>query len=180
MLGAAATSVGKHNASYASTEHGFVIGLMSVRSELSYNQGVPRAFWRRTRYDYYWPSLAGLGEQAVLRREIYTTGNPNSDETVFGYQERWHEYRTRTSDVTGRFRTYVPGTLASWHLAENFLSAPVLGQTFVEDTPPMARVLAASTEAGAQTIEYLADILIQREAVRPLPMFGTPVTLGRF
>jgi len=180
VLGAAATSVGKHNASYASTEHGYVIGLISVRSELSYGQGVPRTFSRRTRYDFYWPSLAGLGEQALLRKEIYVTGNPTSDNTVFGYQERWHEYRTRYSDVTGRFRTDVTSSLSAWHLAQNFGPVPVLGQTFIEDTPPMARVLSAEETAAEQHIEYLADILVQREAVRPLPMFGTPVTLGRF
>jgi len=180
ILGAAATSVGKHNATYASTEHGYVIGMMSVRSELSYNQGIPRTFSRQTRYDFYWPSLAGLGEQAILRKEIFATGNANSDNVVFGYQERWHEYRTRYSDVTGRFRTGVTGSLDAWHLAQNFASAPVLGQTFIEDSPPMARVLAAGQTATDQRIEYLADILVQREAVRPLPMFGTPVTLGRF
>jgi hypothetical protein len=179
-LGAAGTAVGQHKASYASTEHGFVIGLLSVRSELSYNQGIPRSFSRATRYDYYWPSLAGLGEQSVLRQELFATGNPTSDTTVFGYQERWHEYRTRYSEVTGRFRTYVAGTLAPWHLAQNFASAPTLSQTFIEDTPPMGRVLAAGDSAGTNVQEYLADILIQREAVRPLPMFGTPVTLGRF
>jgi hypothetical protein len=179
ILGAAATSVGKHMASYASTEHGYIIGLMSVRSELSYNQGIPRTFSRSTRYDFYWPSLAGLGEQAVLRKEIYALGT-SADDTVFGYQERWHEYRTRYSDVSGRFRTYVSGTLSAWHLAQNFTSAPVLGQTFIQDSPPMARVLSAGGEAATQHVEYLADILIQREAVRPLPMFGTPVTLGRF
>lgn len=180
VLGAAATSVGKHNASYASTEHGYIIGLISVRSELSYNQGIPRTFSRQTRYDFYWPSLAGLGEQAVLRKEIYATGNSASDDQVFGYQERWHEYRTRYSETTGRFRTYVTGTLNAWHLTQNFAGTPTLGQTFIEDTPPMARVLAAGSDAASSNIEYLADILIQREAVRPLPMFGTPVTLGRF
>ena len=179
VLGAAATSVGKHNASYASTEHGYIIGLISVRSELSYNQGIPRTFSRSTRYDFYWPSLAGLGEQAILAKELFVTGT-SSDDNVFGYQERWHEYRTRYSDVTGRFRTTVPSNLAAWHLAQNFPSAPVLGKTFIEDTPPMARVLAANTSAAELHMEYLADILIQREAVRPLPMFGTPVTLGRF
>jgi len=180
ILGAAATAVGKHMASYASTEHGYVIGLMSVRSELSYNQGIPRTFSRQTRYDFYWPSLAGLGEQAILRKELFATGDAITDNAVFGYQERWHEYRTRYSDVTGRFRTYASGTLAAWHLAQNFSSDPVLGQTFIEDNPPMARVLSAGGTAAANEIEYLADILIQREAVRPLPMFGTPVTLGRF
>jgi hypothetical protein len=180
VLGAAATAVGKHMASYASTEHGVVIGLISVRSELSYNQGIPRMFSRKTRYDFYWPSLAGLGEQAILRKEIFATGVPASDDAVFGYQERWHEYRTRYSDVTGRFRTYVASTLNAWHLTQNFASTPTLGQTFIEDTPPMARVLAAGATAAELVQEYLADILIQREAVRALPMFGTPVTLGRF
>jgi hypothetical protein len=179
ILGAAATSVGKHMASYASTEHGYIIGLISVRSELSYNQGIPRTFSRRTRYDFYWPSLAGLGEQAILLKEIYATG-ASADDNVFGYQERWHEYRTRYSDITGRFRTNVPSTLNAWHLGQNFASSPTLGQTFIQDTPPMSRVLSAGETAATQNIEYLADILIQREAVRPIPMFGTPVTLGRF
>jgi hypothetical protein len=179
-LGAAGTAVGQHRASYASTEHGYVIGIMSVRSELSYNQGIPRTFSRQTRYDFYWPSLAGLGEQEILRKEIYSTGVVANDNAVFGYQERWHEYRTRYSEVTGRFRTNVAGTLAGWHLAQNFTNAPVLGQTFIEDTPPMSRVLAAGGTAATQTQEYLGDLLIQREAVRPIPMFGTPVTLGRF
>lgn len=178
-LGAAGTAVGQHNASYASTEHGYIIGLVSVRSELSYNQGIPRHFSRRTRYDFYWPSLAGLGEQEILRKEIYATGVPANDDVVFGYQERWQEYRTRYSEVTGRFRTYVSQTLAAWHLAQNFTSAPVLGKTFVEDNPPMDRILV-NTDSDTLVQEYLGDFLIQREAVRPVPMFGTPVTLGRF
>jgi hypothetical protein len=180
ILGAAGTSVGKHNASYASTEHGYVIGLISVRSELSYGQGLPRHFSRSTRYDFYWPSLAGLGEQAILRKELYTTGNANADNAVFGYQERWHEYRTRVSEVTGRFRLNVTGSLGAWHLSQDLTSNNVLNGTFIVDEPPMARVLAAGGSAAENEIEYLADILIQREAVRPLPMFGTPVTLGRF
>jgi len=179
VLGAAATSVGKHMASYASTEHGYIIGLISVRSELSYNLGIPRTFSRQTRYDFYWPSLAGLGEQAILLKEIYSTAT-STDNNVFGYQERWQEYRTRYSEVTGRFRTNALNSLSAWHLAQNFTSTPVLGQTFIQDNPPMDRVLAAGATAAEQNIEYLADILIQREAVRPLPMFGTPVTLGRF
>jgi hypothetical protein len=179
ILGAAATSVGKHMASYASTEHGYIIGLMSVRSELSYGQGIPRTFSRRTRYDFYWPSLAGLGEQGILRKELYATGG-SSDDAVFGYQERWHEYRTRYSEVTGRFRVDTANTLSAWHLSQNLASNYTLNQTFIEDSAPMARVLSAGETAETNSIEYLADILIQREAVRPLPMFGTPVTLGRF
>lgn len=179
-IGAAGTAVGSHNASYASTEHGYIIGLINVRSELSYSQGLHRMWTRSTRYDFYWPSLAQLGEQAVLRQEIFCNGVDADDQTVFGYQERWHEYRTRTSEVTGAFRPTYASNIDEWHLSEQFSGAPVLGQTFIEDNPPMDRVLAAGATARTTFTQYLADILIRREAVRPLPMYGTPVRLGRF
>lgn len=177
-LGAAGTAAGTHTASYAATEHGFIIGLINVRSELSYQQGVHKMWSRQLRYDYYWPALAGLGEQAVLRKEIYSTGAFSNDSQVFGYQERWQEYRTRYSQITGKFRSYATGTLDPWHLSQRFLSAPVLGAAFIQEDPPMARVLAAG--ALAQNQQYLADILIRREAVRPIPVYGTPSSLMRF
>lgn len=177
-LGAAGTAVGSHRGSYAATEHGYIIGLINVRSELSYSQGLHRMWTRSSRYDFYWPSLAELGEQAVLRQEIYCTGTDAEDATVFGYQERWHEYRTRTSEVTGMFRPTTTGNIAQWHLSERFTAAPVLGNTFIQDNPDMTRVLAAG--GSANNLQYLADILFRREAVRPVPMYGTPVTLGRF
>lgn len=176
-LGAAGTGVGAHSASYAATEHGYIIGLINIRSELSYQQGIPRQWSRWTRYDFYWPSLAGLGEQAVLRKEIYATGVSSNDDTVFGYQERWHEYRARTSEVTGVMRSTAAGTLDAWHLAQRFTGAPTLSSAFLSDNPPMTRVLAAATQATNQ--QYLADILFQRTAVRPIPVYGTPVSLGR-
>lgn len=179
-IGGAGTAVGSHAASYAATEHGFIIGLVSVKSELTYMQGIRRMWTRATRYDYYWPSLAGLGEQAVTRGELYYRGVPAEDSTVFGYQERWHEYRTRTSDARGFFRggANSAGSLEPWHLAQRFTSAPVLGSTFIRDTPPMDRILAAG--AGAVNQQFLGDFLVNREAVRPIPMYGTPVLLGRF
>lgn len=176
-VGGAGTSAGSHRASYAATEHGFVIGLINVRSELSYSQGVHRMWTRSTRYDFYWPSLAGLGEQAVLRQELYATGVDADDTAVFGYQERWQEYRTRPSEVTGLFRPKAGSNIDEWHLSQEFSTPPTLGQTFIEDTPPMSRVLAAG---GSTNQQYLADILIRREAVRPIPMFGTPAAIGRF
>lgn len=176
-LGAAGTAAGTHHASYAATEHGYVIGLLSVKSELSYQQGIHKMFTRQTRYDFYWPSLAGLGEQAVLTSELYADGGVN-DATVFGYQERWQEYRTRYSDVTGIMRSMAAGTLDMWHLAQRFTAAPVLNLNFLADIPPMTRVLAAGAASTGQ--QYLADIMYQRTAVRPIPTFGTPVTLGRF
>lgn len=177
-LGGTGTAAGQHHASYAATEHGFIIGLISVKSELSYNQGLHKMWSRTTRFDYYFPALAQLGEQAILRKEIYHTGQAINDDEVFGYQERWHEYRTRTSEITGRFHTYVANTLSAWHLGQQFAAAPTLSQAFIEDTPDMVRVLAAGAAANLQ--QYLADILIQRTAIRPLPMFGTPAILGRF
>lgn len=178
VLGGAGTAAGQHQASYASTEHGYIIGLINVRSELSYQQGLHRMWTRSTRYDFYWPSLSGLGEQAVLRQELYCTGVDADDAMVFGYQERWHEYRTRVSEVVGQFKSTTASPIDQWHLAQRFTVAPTLGDTFIKDTPPMSRVLAAGTSANNQ--QYLADIMIRREAVRPLPTFGTPVTLGRF
>lgn len=177
-LGAAGTAAGSHRASYAATEHGYIIGLINVRSELSYQQGLHKMWQRRTRYDFYWPALAGLGEQAILRSEIYYTGSSANDDVVFGYQERWHEYRTRVSEVTGIMRSTATGTLDAWHLAQLFLTAPTLSSTFIGDEPPMERVLAAAELAEGQ--QYLADLLISRNAVRPIPTFGTPAHLGRF
>lgn len=177
-LGAAGTAAGQHRASYAATEHGIILGLINVRSELAYQQGLHRSWSRSTRYDFYFPSTAGLGEQAILRKEIFCNGIAAEDDEIFGYQERWHEYRTRTSEVTGIMRSTATGTLDAWHLAQEFATAPTLSPTFIRDTPPMERVLAAGELSANQ--QYLADIMIHRTAVRPLPTFGTPVTLGRF
>lgn len=177
-LGATGTAAGQHRASYAATEHGYIIGLISVRSELAYQQGLHKMWSRSVRQDFYFPSLAGLGEQAILRQEIYATGVDADDALVFAYQERWHEYRTRYSVVTGAFRSTSAGNIDEWHLAQQFSPAPTLSSAFLLDTPPMTRVLAAGAAADNQ--QYLADILIQRTAVRPIPTFGTPATLARF
>lgn len=178
-LGGAGTAYGENVATLAATEHGYVLGIINARSELSYSQGLHRMWTRSTRYDFYWPSLAQLGEQAVLRQEIYCTGVDADDTTVFGYQERWHEYRTRVSEITGMFRPTTAANIDEWHLSEQFTAAPVLGATFLEEPYlNVRRALAAGATADEQQI--LADILIQREAVRPLPMFGTPASLGRF
>lgn len=176
-LGGTGTAAGSHRASYAATEHGWIIGLINVKSELSYQYGIHKMWDRLTQYDYYFPSFAGLGEQAILRRELYANGLTD-DSIVFGYQERWQEYRTQYSEVTGKFRGYAVGTLDAWHLAQRFTAPPTLSQTFLEDNPDMVRILAAG--AASLNQQYLADILIRRTAVRPIPMFGTPALLGRF
>lgn len=177
-LGAAGTSAGQHRASYAAVEHGYIIGLINVRSELAYQQGM-RRLWRRTnRYSLYWPSLALLGEQEIPMSEIYCTGDPTNDDDIFGYQERWAEYRQNYNEITGIMRSTASGTLDAWHLAQEFSVAPTLSPGFIGDVPPMDRVLAAGELAANQ--QYLADIMIDRVAVRPLPTFSTPATLGRF
>ena len=177
-LGATGTSVGQHGASYAATEHGIIMGLISVKSEIHYQQGMHKMWTRQVRQDFYFPSLAGLGEQAVLRGEIYNLGTVANDTVVFGYQERWQELRTRYNEVTGLFRSTAAGNIDEWHLGQEFSAAPTLSDAFIRDEPPMTRVLAAG--AAATNMQYLADIQIQRTAVRPVPMFGTPATLSRF
>lgn len=176
-LGAAGAAAGQHRASYAATEHGYIIGLINVRSELGYQRGLHRLWTRSTRYDFYWPSLAGLGEQAILRKELYVLGT-SDDNLVFGYQERWHEYRTEYSRSSGKMKSTATGTLDFWHTFQQLTSPPTLNKTFIEDTPPMSRVLAGGSATDNQ--QYLADIHIHRTAIRPIPTFGTPVTLGRF
>lgn len=184
-LGGAGTAAGNHRASYAATEHGYIIGLINVRAEMSYQQGLPRHFTRRTRYDFYFPALAGLGEQAILQKELYFQGIAAEDDLVWGYQERWHEYRQKYSEVTGIMRSGVPGTLDAWHLAEYWDetamgATPALNEFWLRDKTidTLDRVLAAAELAQGQ--QFLADILYRRTAVRPMPMFGTPVSLGRF
>ena len=100
---------------------------------------------RRTRYDFYFPAFAHLGEQAVLSSEIYATGDPG-DNDVFGYQERWAEYRYHPSMITGKFRSTVSGTLDAWHLAQRFVSRPLLNDSFIRENPPVARVIATPSQ----------------------------------
>lgn len=177
VLGAAGTAVGNNEASYAATEHGFIICIASVKSELSYSQGVHKMWDRKTLYDYYNPAFAGLGEQAVRRREIFATGAPANDDVIFGYQERWHELRTHYSRVSGNFRPTATPNIDEWHFSQQFSPAPTLGQTFIEDSAPMSRVLQGGANTNQQ---FLADFHIRVSMTRPLPMYGTPVGLGRF
>lgn len=177
-LGGAGSAVGNNAASYAATEHGFIICILSVKSELSYSQGIHKMWDRKVLYDYYNPAFAQLGEQAVLRREIYATGASANDDVVFGYQERWHELRTHYSQVRGLFRPRAAGNIDEWHFSQDFNPAPTLNTAFIHDTPPMSRVFPAV--GAAPLTSYLADVHIQCEMVRPLPLFSTPVGLGRF
>jgi len=170
QLGAVAQVVAKSGFSQSFVEHGYVFGLLSVRADLTYQQGLERHWSRLTRYDFYMPVFAMLGEQAVLNKEIYCDGSAN-DANVFGYQERWAEYRYLPSKVTGLFRSTASGTLDGWHLAQKFTSLPTLNTTFIQDTPPVDRVLAVSSSTGKQ---FLCDVFLRVKAARPLPMYSVP------
>jgi len=156
------------------TEHGVLIGLISVRADLTYQQGLNKQWSRRTRFDYYEPVLAHLGEQAVLSKEIYVDGTA-ADEDVFGYQERWAEYRYKPSLVTGKLRTTDPLTLDSWHLAQHFTSRPLLNSTFMEETPPFTRVIAVPSEPV-----FLLDSYFKLTHVRAMPAFSVPGLIDHF
>lgn len=156
------------------TEHGYIIGLVNVRAALTYQQGLDRLWSRKTRYDFYWPSLAHLGEQAVLNKEIYAQGT-SADDEVFGYQERYAEYRYGKNEITGRFRSSYPQSLDVWHLAQKFESLPTLSKSFIEENVPMDRVVAVPSEP-----DILFDSLINVKAARPMPLYGVPGLIDHF
>lgn len=155
-------------------EHGCVVGMACIYSDLTYGQGLPREFSYQTRYDYYWPALAHLGEQGILNKEIYAQGNAD-DESVFGYQEIYAEYRYKPSMLTGKMRSNVTGSLDSWHLAQDFGSLPSLNSSFIEENSPVDRVIAINTEP-----QLLLDMYFDLKCARPMPTYGTPLSLSRF
>ncbi|AXL15239.1 major capsid protein [Microviridae sp.] len=178
QLGAFGTAAFQHHGFTKSfTEHSIIIGLVNVRADLTYQQGLNRMWSREDKLDFYWPALSGLGEQAVLNKEIYAQGSaaPVQDGNVFGYQERFAEYRYKPSTIHGLFRSNATGTLDSWHLSQEFASLPVLGDTFIQDSPPIDRVVATPSEP-----DFIADFHHQLICARPMPMYGVPSSLGRF
>lgn len=174
MSGFGTVGFDNHSFSKSFTEHCAVIGLVCVFADLTYQQGMSRFFSKRTRYDYYWPALAHLGEQSILNKEIYTQGT-SADDTVFGYQERYAEYRYKPSQITGKFRSNATGTLDSWHLAQNFGSLPSLNSSFIEENPPVDRVTAVNTEP-----DLLLDMFFKFKCARPMPTYSVPALLSHF
>lgn len=171
-LGGIGTAIAPgHGFSQSFTEHGYIIGIVNVRADLTYQQGIRKMWSRSTRYDFYFPVFANLGEQAVLNRELYADGSAN-DALVFGYQERWSEYRYSPSMVTGLFRSTSAGTLDAWHLAQRFTSVPFLSSAFIQETPPVSRVLAVG--AGANGAQIIFDSFFDMVVARPLPMYSVP------
>lgn len=156
------------------TEHGYIIGLVNVRADLSYQQGLNKMWSRQTRVDFYWPALAHLGEQAVLNKEIYAQGTADDDD-VFGYQERYAEYRYKPNQITGRMRSTSPTTIDFWHLAQKFTNLPTLSKDFIEENPPFDRASAVPSEP-----QFLLDIYFNLKCIRPMPVYGVPGLIDHF
>lgn len=163
-----------HGFSMSFTEHCVIIGLASVRADLTYQQGLDRMFSRSTRFDFYWPALAHLGEQAVLNKEIYAQGTAADDE-VFGYQERYAEYRYKPSKITGIMRSTAAGSLDAWHLSQDFGSLPVLDDTFIVENPPVDRVIAVPAEP-----HFILDGFFNLKCARPMPVYSVPGLIDHF
>jgi len=174
LSGVGIGSFSGHGFTKSFTEHGHIIGLVSVRADLTYQQGLARMWKRSTKYDFYWPGLAHIGEQAVLSGEIYTDGTA-ADLDVFGYQERFAEYRYKPSIVTDLMRSNATNSLDAWHLAQDFETRPLLNGTFIQDNPPVDRVIAVPTER-----HFICDFYHKLTCARPMPMYGTPGMVDHF
>lgn len=177
LSGIGTVSANGHGFTKSFTEHCVLIGMVCVRADLTYQQGLNRMFSRQTREEFYWPSLAHIGEQAILNKEIYAQGsaNPTADEQVFGYQERYAEYRYKPSLITGKFRSNDAASLESWHLSQEFTALPTLNQTFIQENPPVDRVIAVPSQP-----HFLFDSYFQMRCARPMPLYGVPGLIDHF
>ena len=174
MSAFATTGFSGHGFSKAFTEHSVVIGMACVFADLNYQQGLHRNFSRQTRWDFYWPALAHIGEQAVLNKEIYAQGT-SADDNVFGYQERFAEYRYKPSQITGKMRSTSATSLDNWHLAQEFSALPVLNSSFIEENPPVDRVIAVTSEP-----HLLLDMHFDLKCARPMPTYSVPGLIDHF
>ncbi len=171
-----------HGFNKSFVEHGVVIGLVSIRADLTYQQGLNRMFSRSTRWDYYWPALAHIGEQAVLNKEIYAQGpavtNPDGDpidDEAFGFQERFAEYRYKPSLITGQMRSNFAQSLDTWHLSQDFGSLPALNSTFIEENPPVDRIIAVPSYP-----HMIFDSHLTLKTARPMPVYSVPGLIDHF
>lgn len=164
----------------AFTEHGHIIGLANVRADLTYQQGLRRMWSRSTRYDFYMPVFAMLGEQAVLNKEIYVTGTTVQDNAVFGYQERWAEYRYRPNMITGYFRSTTASTIDYWHYGQRFTALPTLSNDFIVDSAQEAVSRTTAVGAAANGQQLLMDAFFDLKAARLLPMYSVPGLIDHF
>ena len=167
-----------HGFTYSATEHGLLMVLVNVRGDITYSQGIERYWMKDTRYDFFYPVLAQIGEQAVLNEELwYTSPDAAVNEQVFGYQERYAEYRYKPSRLSGLFRPDHASTLAAWHLSEDFASLPTLGDTFIQSNTgtPLDRAIQINTEP-----HFIVDMYFNMQCARPMPLYGVPGNLDHF
>lgn len=168
----AAVSVTPYNGSMFTKsfeEHGFVIGVCCIRHDHTYQQGLERMWSRKSNLDFYYPVFANLGEQAILKKELYLTGT-DSDEQAFGYQEAWAEYRMKPNRISGKFRSNATGTLDAWHYGDNYKETPSLSQSWMkEGDNEIQRTLAVDNEP-----QFIMDTIIDNTSVRPMPMYSIP------
>ncbi len=164
-----------HGFTKSFTEHCLIIGLVSVRADLNYQQGLNRMWARRTRWDFYWPAFAHIGEQAVLNWEILAGTDPVINNEAFGYQERFAEYRYKPSMITGDFRSNHAQSLDTWHLAQDFATLPTLSADFIEEDPPIDRVIAVPSSP-----HILFDSYFSLRCARPMPMYSVPGLIDHF
>jgi len=164
-----------HGFTSSFTEHGHILGLVNVRADLTYQQGLERYWSRQTRYDFYWPVLSHLGEQDIKNKEVFVSNDSTIDDDTFGYIPRYDEYRFKQSQITGLFRSEADSSLDVWHLAQDFATLPALNAAFIEDNVPMDRVVAVPSEP-----DFLLDVYFKIKAARPLPLYGTPGLMDHF
>lgn len=175
LAGYGTAAINNHGFTASFTEHCVLIGFVSVRADLTYQQGLRRMWSRRTRFDFYLPALSHIGEQAVLQKEIFAGDIDADNDKVFGYQERFAEYRYFPSQISGLFRSNATAPLDSWHLSQDFANAPVLDSAFIQENPPVDRVIAVQTEP-----HFLFDSFIQLRCARPMPVYGVPGLIDHF
>ena len=163
--------IGQAGFTYSAVEHMVLLGLISVRADVTYQQGIPKQFLWKTNLDFYTPDMQGLGEQVVENREIFAKGSadPTGDLAAFGYQERFAELRTKNSEICGLFRSGAPATLDAWHYSQEFGGVPTLNDAFIREEPPVGRTLAVPGEA-----HFIMDSSVSLRCARPLGTYGTP------
>jgi len=173
-LAAVGTGVTKGGFTQSFSEHGYVIGIASARADLTYQNGIERMWSRNTRYDFYWPTLAHLGEQEIKNRELFAAGSAADDET-WGYQERYAEYRYKPGRITGKMRSTTTESLDVWHLAQDFDALPPLNAEFMRENPPIDRVIAVPSEP-----QFIMDGWFNLKCTRPMPVYSVPGLIDHF
>ena len=178
-LAATGSAQGSNGFTYAATEHGYIIGLCSARADITYHQGVRKLWKRSTRYDIYWPVFAMLGEQPIYNYEIFADGSAN-DNLVFGYQERWAEYRYNPSQITGLMKPTSAGNISYWHSSQQFGALPTLNATFIQDDSVSTLVRNFAGGGATANQQVIMDSVFDFHVARPMPMYSVPGLVDHF